>query len=125
MDEALLADKGIHPEESIAASVEGYRLIIGERATLIPNAGHRAYGVLMTLDAHDVDALYSDASVADYRPESVDIDLPDGRRSTAVTYLLPEHRVTGTNREYAKALHALASRLGFPDGYLSELNEML
>ena len=79
----------------------------------------------MTLDAHDVDALYSDASVADYRPESVDIDLPDGRRSTAVTYLLPEHRVTGTNREYAKALHALASRLGFPDGYLSELNEML
>ena len=125
MDEGLLANKGIYPEESIVASVDDYRLVISERATLISHAGHRAYGVLMTLNGQDVDALYSDASVADYQPESVDVDLSDGRHSTAVTYLLPEHRVTGTNREYAKALHALASRLGFPGAYLAELHKML
>ena len=71
MDEALLREKGLSPEGRRPARVEGFRLVIGERATLVPCAGAEAHGVLFSLTPGEVDALYSEASVSAYRPEAV------------------------------------------------------
>ena len=53
MDESLLASKGIRPTESTVGYVDGYGLRIGKRATLLPEANSRAYGVLMKIASED------------------------------------------------------------------------
>jgi hypothetical protein len=57
MDASVLASKGINPSRATIGHVDGYSLRIGRRATLVPDAGNRAYGVLMSLRAHDEKAL--------------------------------------------------------------------
>ena len=49
MDESLLASKNVRPAESCIGYVDGFSLHIGRRATLLPEAGGRAYGVLMKI----------------------------------------------------------------------------
>lgn len=123
MDTSLLVSKGIFPLRSITCRVDGYGLRIGERATLVADESRTAYGVLMTLRAEDLSALYSDESVVDYVPETVSVRLPDGVTESAVCYNLPVHELAGANPGYAKSLLALASRLDFPDDYLEEIRE--
>ncbi|MDX1439234.1 MAG: gamma-glutamylcyclotransferase family protein [Rubricoccaceae bacterium] len=123
MDESLLGSKGIRASRATIGYVDGYGLRIGRRATLVPDQGNRAYGVLMTLRAADVRALYSDDSVADYVSEAVSVVLPDGTVESAVCYNLPEHKLEGANPEYASSLLVLATRLGLPDDYLQQIRE--
>ena len=123
MDESLLASKGIRPSESRIGHVEGYGIRIGTRATLVRDHGNRAYGVLMKVQAKDVNALYSDESVADYIAESVLVVLSDGSVDSAICYNLPEHKLKGTNSEYALSLLALANKLGLPDTYVQQIRK--
>lgn len=121
MDESLLAAKGVRPTESAIGYVDGFSLHIGERATLLPEANSRAYGVLMAISQEDAAMLYSEPSVADYVAESVVVNLPGDIQVSAVCYNLPASRLAGTNPEYASALLALATRLAFPDSYLEHI----
>jgi hypothetical protein len=41
MDESLLASRGLSPSKAIVGYVNGYRLRIGRRATLVPDDGNR------------------------------------------------------------------------------------
>jgi hypothetical protein len=121
MDESLLASKGVHPTERTVGFVDGYDLRIGKRATLLPKANSRAYGVLMKIASADIAALYSEKSVADYVAEPVVVTLPGDIQVSAVCYNLPAAKLAGTNLEYAAALLTLATRLGFPDSYLGHI----
>ncbi len=121
MDEALLASKGVHATDTAIGYVDGYGLRIGERATLIHDPGGRAYGVVMKLPAEGVAALYSDPSVTDYIAEPVMVSLPGDAEVSAVCYNLPVDKLAGANPEYATALLALATGLGLPDSYLSQI----
>jgi len=123
MDESLLASKGIHASSAIAGYVDGYGLRIGRRATLVPDETRRTYGILMAVPTDGVKALYADEGLADYVPESVSVQLPDGTLAPAVCYLLPAGKLEGTNAQYAKSLRALAGKLGFPDTYLRQIEE--
>ena len=67
----------------------------------------------MMMQAKDVEALYSDESVADYIAESVSVVLSDGSLASAICYNLPEHKLEGTNFEYALSLLSLAGELCF------------
>ncbi|MCG8435159.1 MAG: gamma-glutamylcyclotransferase [Gammaproteobacteria bacterium] len=125
MDASLLASKGINPSGATVGYVDGYGLRIGRRATLVPDEADRAYGVLMTIRAEDLSALYSEESVADYVPESVSVVLPDGRLEPAVCYNLPENKLEGTNPQYANSLLALAGKLGLPDTYLRQIKKQV
>lgn len=125
MDKSLLAAKGVRPSKATVGYVNGYRLRIGRRATLVPDDGNRAYGVLMALRADDVRALYSDESVVDYVSESVSVVLPDGTIESAVCYNLPKHELEGASSEYANSLLILAGRLGLPDDYLQQIREQV
>ena len=121
MDESLLASKGVRPTEPTIGYVDGYGLRIGKRATLLPEANSRAYGVLMKIASEDAAALYSEQSVADYVAEPVVVTLPGDIQVSAVCYNLPEAKLVGTNPEYAAALLALATKLGLPDSYLRHI----
>jgi hypothetical protein len=125
MDESLLASKGVVPSKATVGYVDGYGLRIGRRATLVPDDANRAYGVLMTLRAADVRALYSDESVADYVSESVSVVLPNGTVESAVCYNLPKRNLEGANPEYANSLLILAGKLGLPDNYLQQIREQV
>ncbi len=121
MDESILASKGIRPTDPTIGYVDGYGLRIGKRATLLPEANSRAYGVLMKIALEDAAALYSEQSVADYVAEPVVVTLPRDIQVSAVCYNLPATKLVGTNPEYAATLLALASKLGLPDSYLSQI----
>jgi hypothetical protein len=123
MDESLLASKGVHPTEQTIGYVDGFGLHIGKRATLLPEANSRAYGVVMRINSEDAAALYSEQSVADYVAEPVVVKLPGYTQVSAVCYNLPAARLTGTNPEYAAALLALATKLGLPDSYLGHIRK--
>ncbi len=125
MDESLLASKGISPSRATVGHVDGYALRIGRRATLVPDESNRAYGVLMTMRAEDVRALYSEESVADYVSESVSVVLPDGTLETALCYNLPESTMKGTNSQYANSLLTLAGKLGLPSDYLQQIRKQV
>ena len=77
MDRALLTEKGLHPEAVGRAVLPDYRIHIGERATLIPSAAHRAYGIVMELPDEEARALYSAPSVREYKRECVQVELLD------------------------------------------------
>ena len=69
MDVALLQQQGIQPANVRRARVEGFDVVIAERATLVPRAARTVFGVLISLTHEDVTHLYADASVQDYRPK--------------------------------------------------------
>jgi hypothetical protein len=122
MDEALLRGKGLRPENRRVASVEGFRLVIGERATLVPRAGSVVYGVLFSLTRDEVEALYSDASVSAYRSEVVTARPDGGGATPALCFNLPEPPADGDrNPLYASKLRELAGRAGLPAGYVSSI----
>ena len=121
MDESLLSTKGIRPVDVRSGFIDGYRLCIGERATLVPCRGGRAYGTIMDIAADEVTNLYAVESVADYLPEPVTVGLADGTRVDATCYILPADEVAGVNPGYAAQLLDLAIHLGFPDSYLDEI----
>ena len=121
MDESLLAAKGVHPTESSVGYVNGFGLHIGKRATLIPQADARAWGVLMKITTGEAARLYSEQSVVDYVAEPVVVTLPGGIELPAACYNLPAAKLAGTNPEYAAALLSLAARLGLPASYLEHI----
>lgn len=121
MDESLLSTKGIRPAEVSFGFIDGYRLHIGERATLTRCPGRRAYGTIMDIASHEAADLYAVDSVADYLPEPVTVELADGARVDATCYNLPGDKIAGANQGYAAQLLDLATQLGFPDSYLDEI----
>ena len=122
MDEGLLREKGLSPRGRRAARVENFRLVIGERATLVPDEGREAHGLLFSLKPAEVDALYSEPSVSAYRPEAVCAQLPDGTFVPALCFNLPAPPAPDErNPQYASRLRALAARLGLPDDYVSSI----
>ena len=125
MDEALLAAKGVRTAHATVGYVDGFGLHIGERATLLPEKGGRAYGVLMEVPAADLAALYSAPGVADYVAEPVTVNLPGEVAVSAVCYNLPAAKLEETNSEYAAALLELATRLGLPAAYLGRIRRTI
>jgi len=123
MDENLLAGKGVRPAAVSLGFVRGYRLCIGERATLVHDPSGRAYGAMMEITPSEAADLYAEQSVADYVPEAVIVELLDGCQVEASCYNLPVDNVTVANREYAQSLLMIATRLGFPDSYLDQIRQ--
>ncbi len=121
MDEAVLREKGINPVNRRLASVDNFSLVIGARATLVPTKAERVYGVLYWLTHGEVDALYAEPSVRDYRPEAVLVKLADGERAPALCFNLPTPPPEKRNPLYAAKLKELAARIGLPQDYVSRI----
>ena len=121
MDSALLVDKGLHPASCEIASLEGYGLRIGMRATVEKSPTERVYGALMSLDRNELQRLYSDASVADYVAERIVATSLQGAKVPALCYILPQTKLSGQNRDYARSLVTAATAMGLPTEYIREI----
>ena len=123
MDRTLLTGKGLHPEIVGPAVLPGYRIYIGERATLLRSASGRAYGIVMELGDREARALYSEPSVREYIPVRVEVELLDtGEAVEADCYNLPrELGLAGANPAYATELSRLVEALQFDSAYVEEI----
>lgn len=120
MDAAVLQQQGVHPSNVRSARVEGFDLVIAERATLVPGEG-TAFGVLISLTHEDVTRLYAEASVQAYRPEAVLAITENGQNIPALCYNLTTLPTGPANHVYAAALLDIARRLGFPEAYQARI----
>lgn len=123
MDTALLAEKGFRPQHSERALLRGYGLRIGQRASLVVAPDEKVHGLLMHLEAAQLEALYAGPGLEDYQAVAVSVELAGGRQLSARCYNLPVDRLQGRNVGYAQALYALAQALGFPQEYLEQIQE--
>ena len=122
MDLDLLRTKGANPVNVRSASLPGFSLRIGQRATLVPAPVGRSLGLVMQLTHDEIDRLYSDPSVKTYRPEPVEAELNDGSRIPALCFNLPvAPSPEEANPDYAAKLRDLARRLGFPSHYIESI----
>lgn len=122
MDIESLRARGLQPSEERSVSLPGFALRIGERATLVPDANGRVYGVNMQLTHAEVERLYSDPSVSAYRPEAVLTRLVDGSAIPALCFNLVQPPAAGeSNPQYATKLRELARRLKLPPNYVASI----
>jgi hypothetical protein len=119
MDMELLRGQAVAPMHPRRAFVEGFTLRIGQRATLVPTAGARAYGMLMALSHQEVAQLYAAPGLQHYLPEAVLAHTLEGHDVPALCYNLAEPpSASERNPEYTAQLKALLQALGFPAAYV-------
>lgn len=119
MDDNLLRSRGIVPVNPRPATVEGFGLRIGKRATLVTARHERSYGMVMGLTHEELKRLYSGPGLEQYRPEAVSCTTFAGELVSALCYNLPgAPPANEINEEYAGQLRAVLARLGFPAEYV-------
>ena len=122
MDADALRAKGIDPGEPRRASVRGFSLRIGERATLVRDDAGIVHGLVMDLTQDAIDQLYAEPSVSMYRPEAVLADIEGNGRVAALCFNLPAPpRPEESNSAYAAKLRDLARRIGLPADYVESI----
>jgi hypothetical protein len=122
MDEDLLHSKGVTPTNLRPASLTGYKLRIGNRATLVPAKSSQVFGLVASLTHNELDRLYSEPSVQAYKPEAVLVQLSNAEVLPTLCFNLPEPPSADEgNAEYASKLRALARRLNFPEAYIASI----
>ena len=115
MDERVLEEKGVHPQASRKAVVNGYQLKIGERAMLLAEQSSQVFGMVHALTEREINSLYAEPGLDMYRPETVVATFEDGSSSALTTFNLQRpSREERLNDEYAVKLRSVLERLGFP-----------
>ena len=121
MDLDLLKEKGFSPSNPVLAVIEGYGLRIGERATLVESENECAYGVIVSMETKELEALYGEESVLDYVPEILTATITGEEKIEVTTYNLPPEKLKGRNKDYARSLAIVAKKTGCPVEYVAEI----
>lgn len=123
MDREILRKAGVVPTNPRRAYVEGFALRIGQRATLLPSAGARAYGMLFALTHSELDRLYAAPGLEQYHPEAVFAQPLVGTPMPALCYNLREApQPDERNPEYAARLQRALRELDFPAEYVASVS---
>ena len=122
MDVQVLRQAGTKPSNLRRAHVADFALRIGERATLVPSPGARAYGMLISLTHAELERLYGAPGLEGYRPEAVLAHSSEDEMIPALCFNLieapgPRER----NPEYAERLRGVLATLGFPAEYIESI----
>jgi len=122
MDAHVLRQAGTKPSNFRRAYVADFTLRIGQRATLVPCPGARAYGMLVALTHAELESLYSAPGLEVYRPEALLAHTYEGEAIPALCYNLgqapePHER----NPEYAMRLKRVLENLEFPVEYVESV----
>ena len=123
MDADILREGGILPERPRRALVEGFRLLIGQRATLAPAPGARAYGMVFALTHDELESLYGAPGLEQYRPEAVTARPLEGEALPALCYNLRDAPGPDeANPDYAARLRQALGKLEFPPEYIESVS---
>ena len=122
MDARVLREAGTQPSNLRPAHVDDLALRIGQRATLVPSPGARAYGMLIALTHAELERLYGAPGLEEYRPEAVVAHPAEGKATPALCYNLPRTpEPHERNPEYAARLRRTLEELGFPAEYVESV----
>jgi hypothetical protein len=122
MDVDVLRQSGTEPANPRRAYVAEFALRIGQRATLVPSPGARAYGMLIALTHAELERLYGAPDLEHYRPEAVLAQPIEGIAIPALCYNLPEAPESHErNPDYALRLRDVLARLDFPRDYVASI----
>jgi hypothetical protein len=123
MDREILRKAGVEPNNPRRAYVEGFALRIGQRATLVPSAGGRAYGMLFALTHAELDRLYAAQGLEQYHPEAILAQPLVGAPLPALCYNLREApQPHERDSEYAARLQRALRELDFPAEYVASIS---
>ena len=112
MDPEILESKGVIPREPREGYVEGYKLRIGNMATLLREADSKASGLVYSLTHEELDKLYAKSGLDMYVSEAVLVALSSGELIPALCCnLLSPPSIEETNAEYETKLALCKSRL--------------
>ena len=123
MDEAVLRSASVVPRAPRKAVVSGYRLLLGQRATMVPQFGAQVFGVVFAVTHAELDRLYTGPGLEAYRPEGVLAHLLEGGLCAALAYnlvTLPDP--SQSDAAYAERLRSVLAGLGFPESYVSSIS---
>jgi hypothetical protein len=122
MDVEVLRQSGAKPGNPRRAYVAEFALRIGERATLVPSPGARAYGMLIVMTHLELEQLYKAPGLEHYRPEAVLAQTIDGGAVPALCFnLLQAPEWHERNPEYVLRLKSVLTKLGFPEDYVASI----
>lgn len=122
MDVEVLKQAGVKPSTPRRAFVSDFALRIGQRATLVPSPGARAYGMVIALTHAELERLYGAPGLEHYRPEPVFAQVIEGTTIPALCYnLLQVPEPHERNPEYAARLRSVLTKLGFPTEYVASV----
>jgi hypothetical protein len=122
MDSDVLRESQVAAVSPRRAYVDGFALCIGRRATLVPNPGARAYGMVYALTHDELEKLYAAPGLGGYRPEAILVHSMEGETFPALCYNLREAPGPDeTNTEYAARLRAVLGKLEFPPEYIASI----
>ena len=122
MDKQILINNNVNPYNPRKGFIENTVLYIGQRATLAPSRKGKVYGMLYSLIHTEIDQLYNDQGLKDYRAEAVLATCYDGTAIAALCYNLPFLPVQKEyNIEYANHLKQVLIQLNFPNSYINNI----
>ena len=122
MDSEVLKSSGVEPSNVRQGFVNDFALRIGNRATLIPSDGARAYGMVVALTHAELDRLYSGPGLEAYKAEAVLTNIVSGGVVPALCYnLIKQPSPEEKNQEYALRLQRTLRALNFPREYVDSV----
>lgn len=71
MDEEILKNKGVEPRNRKVGVAQGYKLRIGNMATLLRVKNSEAYGLVYSLTQEEIEKLYAGSGLTAYIAESI------------------------------------------------------
>ncbi len=105
------------------ATLEGFDIILAPNATLVPSVNGLVYGVLAHLTQAELDMLYSQDWLSDYKPRKVALRDKAGREAEAICYIAPPRLGVSPRPDYVAQLVETAASYGFPSWYLERLRK--
>lgn len=120
-DTKFLTDRGGAARNVRLAEAQGYRLRLGNRGSLLRDPSARAWGIVCLLTHAEIECLYAGVELRDYRPESLIVQLQDGRRIPALCYVtVTPPADSESNPDYAQKLARVMRAWGLPTDHLEE-----
>ena len=127
MSPEVLAKADVHPTDLQKARLEGWKLVIAPRATLVPAASASVYGVVARLTHVELDRLYAKDwfGFGTYLPEAVLVTLDAGDPLPAISYIAWQLEGGKPTRDYVEKILSVARQFSFPEDYVRHIQSFL
>ncbi|MBT5187308.1 MAG: gamma-glutamylcyclotransferase [Kordiimonadaceae bacterium] len=127
MDSDLLKSSGYQPTHARIACLKDYRLLLGERATLIPEICHETWGAIISLNEQELKKLYCAPSVSDYQAIDVVCETLKGDQIEAKVYVLPNDYPLSDpiDANYANQLLDICQKIKLPISHQQMIEDII
>lgn len=120
----VLKKHGVFAQDTQAARLAGFELIIRPRVNLISSNRSYVYGSVAAVTHDDLTKIYSELQETFgliYLPEAVVAETLDGLFIPALCYIAPEMPASPADPAYVKELAECSRKMGAPEWYIAHI----